>query len=115
LYLSACKAAKSPKYPVSRLLPGNTRYQNGFYPDSALMVYPQARFAHCWGPPSGGVVGWMKLLRNKWLTAVNRIYSLPLRRVNAEGWCSAVDRVEKKAFFTILGRARDTQRMGSKL
>jgi hypothetical protein len=26
---------------------------------------------------------------------VNRIYALLPRRVNAEGWCSAVDRVEK--------------------
>jgi hypothetical protein len=24
------------------------------------IFYPQASFTHCWGPPSGGVVGWMK-------------------------------------------------------
>jgi hypothetical protein len=56
------------------------------------------------GSPSGGVVGWVKLLRNKLLTAVSRIYALPPRRVNAEGWCSAMDRVEKKAFsWNLLG------------
>ena len=51
-------------------------------------------------PLLGSPVRWSfwldaKLLRNKRLTAVNRIYALPPRRVNAEGWCSAVDRVEK--------------------
>jgi hypothetical protein len=46
LYLSAPDAAKSPKYPVSCLLPANARCPGGFYLDSALSFYPQAGFAH---------------------------------------------------------------------
>lgn len=60
MYLSALDPAKSAKYHVSCLLPGSPCHPGGFYPDSALSFYPQAKLCPLLGSPSGGVVGWMK-------------------------------------------------------